>query len=141
MIPKDIRQQSGLVFFSVISVTWVLNFGFNQSAFLLDYMIVPYWWLVYIVLIPQFLISFRFNFQFVQNKDKVPELGKKFIISLSIKAALCILFLLPWLIDKDESSRPMVAHFFYVFFILLTVETGLLVSYLNRFDEEFKEEE
>lgn len=141
MIPSAYRRKSYFIFFSVITVAWVFNFAFNQSAFLIDYMVVPYWWLVYIVLIPQFLIAYFYTLKFATTKEKIPEVGKKFIITLTIRAGLCILFLLPWLIFKDESSRPMVGHFFYVFFLLLTVETGLLVSYLNGSVQEIKEEE
>ena len=141
MIPKTFRRQSLIIFFTVITIGWAINFGFIQSAFLLEYIYAPYWWLVYVVLIPQFLYSYFYCLKFATKKETIPDVGMKFIKSLSLKALLAILFLLPWIIYKDASSRPMVGHFFYVFFLLLIVETGLLVSYLNKFVPDFKEEE
>jgi hypothetical protein len=141
MILKTYRRQSLIIFFTVITIGWAVNFGFIQSAFLLDYIYAPYWWLVYVVLIPQFLFSYFYCLKFATKKETIPDVGKKFIIMLSLQGVLAILFLLPWLIYKDASSRPMVGHFFYVFFLLLIVETGLLVRYLNKFVPENSEEE
>ncbi len=135
------RKVSTISFLSVIVLVWTINFAFVQGAFLVDYIRLSYWWVIYPVLIPQFLIAYFYVLRKAANQKTLEEVGKKFIITLTLRMFLAILFLLPWLINKDETSRPMVGQFFFVFFPLLVVEIKLLVSYLNQSVPEFQEEE
>ncbi|MEO9533759.1 MAG: hypothetical protein ABJG68_02085 [Crocinitomicaceae bacterium] len=141
MIPSDYRKTSLISFFSVILIIWAINFAFIQGAFLTDYIRMPYWWAIYLFLIPQFLLAYFYVLKKAASKKTIPEVGKKFIITLTLRMFAAIIFLFPWLIEQDETSKPMVGQFFFVFFPLLVVEIKLLVSFLNTSVQDFSEEE
>ena len=101
----------------------------------------PYWWAIYLVLIPQFLISYFYVLKKASSHRTMGVVGRTYIMTLTLRMFLAIIFLFPWLIVKDETSKPMVGQFFFVFFPLLVVEIKLLVSYLNQSVPEIKEEE
>jgi phosphatidylglycerophosphate synthase len=135
------RKISYISFLSVIVLIFAINFAFVQGAFLTDYIRMPYWWAIYLVLIPQFLISYFYILKKASSHKTMAVVGKKYIMTLTLRMFLAIIFLFPWLIVKDETSKPMVGQFFFVFFPLLVVEIKLLVSYLNQSVPEIKEEE
>ena len=101
----------------------------------------PYWWTIYLFLVPQFLLSYFYVLKKAASKATMPEVGKKYVITLTLRMLAALIFLFPWLIVKDETSKPMVGQFFFVFFPLLVVEIKLLVSFLNSSVQDFSEEE
>ena len=135
------QKKSLLVFISVLLIIWAVNFAFIQGAFLSNYIRIENWWLVYLILIPQFLISYYFVQKKAGVQAKIPDVGKVFILTLTLRMILALCYLGPWLFFKDETSRPMVGQFFYVFFSLLIVEISLLVSYLNQSVLEIEKDE
>ncbi len=97
------------------------------------------WWLSYVYLMPVTIIGITL---FYKKFEKEPKSAiKTFFVYSIIKMFGALILLLPWLIDKQDFSRPMVAQFFIVFFPYLLVETILLVRLLNQsFDEKIKNE-
>ena len=86
-------------------------------------------WLNYAFLFSLALMGLFIIFQrYLINKDSV---GKNFFAYVVIKMIASIVFLSSWLLNRDDSTRPMVYHFFCVFFPLLIVETLVLVRLLN----------
>ena len=128
--------------FLVISFTlFGLHFGLVELN-LFPNLQISKWWLNYIFLIPLsatglYLVAYRYR-----KTSKVTSIGKNYILYTVLKMILAILFLLPWLLTKSDTSRPMVIHFFIAFFPFLLVETILLVRLLNTpLDENLKNEE
>ena len=102
----------------------------------------PYWYLSYAFLVPISFLGIQIIIKRYQKSKKVTSIGKNYIAYTALKMILAIIFLLPWLLNKDETSKPMVIHFFVVFFPFLLVETILLVRLLNTpLDEKIKNEE
>lgn len=103
---------------------------------------IEYWYLNYVYLIPisffgLYLIAYRYK-----KSEKITSIGKNYIAYTALKMIFAIIFLMPWLMNKDETTKPMVIHFFIVFFPFLLVETILLVRLLNApLDEKNKNEE
>jgi general stress protein CsbA len=86
-------------------------------------------WLIYLFLVPLTLAGIYF----IQKKHLADSksVGKNFFIYMIAKMVLTLLFLSPWLVYKDEFSRPMVYQFFAIFFPLLFMETFVLIKLLN----------
>jgi phosphatidylglycerophosphate synthase len=141
MILSDYRRVSLISFFTVSLILWSINFAFVKGVFLTDYIKAPYWWTIYLFLIPQFLLSYFYVLKKASKKATVPDVGKKYMITLTLRMFAAIIFLFPWLLIKDPTSKPMVGQFFFVFFPLLMVEVKLLVSFLNSSGQDFLEEE
>jgi peptidoglycan/LPS O-acetylase OafA/YrhL len=88
-----------------------------------------YFWLIHLFLIPMTLGALFF---IVRANEKNPKsVGKSFFIYIVIKMVLIFAFLSPWLITKNDFSRPMVYQFFAVFFPLLFMETFVLIKLVN----------
>ncbi len=86
-------------------------------------------WLIHLFLTPLTLVAIYFIQQRHATDSK--SVGKNFFIYMIAKMLLTLLFLSPWLIYKDEFSRPMVYQFFAIFFPLLFMETFVLIKLLN----------
>ena len=109
---------------------------------LLDEFELSNWWLNYVFLVPVTVLGLYFVPLKYRKTGKVSAIGKGFVVYTAIKMILSILFLLPWLLNKDSSSKPMVIQFFSVFFPFLLIETFLLIRLLNsQFAEKNKNEE
>ncbi|NRA10376.1 MAG: hypothetical protein HRT57_00300 [Crocinitomicaceae bacterium] len=86
-------------------------------------------WMIYLFIIPITLIAIYFiHKSFIKNSKSV---AKNFFIYMMVKMIFTFAFLSPWLVWKDEFSRPMVFQFFAIFFPLLFAETFVLVKMLN----------
>ena len=100
------------------------------------------WFFVYLFLIPVSVAGLYFIQKRYEKSKKITSIGKNYLVYTTFKMILSVVFLLPWLLNKDESSKPMVINFFIVFFPFLLVETWLLVRLLNNpLDEKMKNEE
>ena len=86
-------------------------------------------WLIHLFLTPLTLVGIYF----IQKKHAIDSksVGKNFFIYMIAKMVLTLLFLSPWLMYKDEFSRPMVYQFFAIFFPLLFMETFVLIKLVN----------
>ena len=97
------------------------------------------WWLTHIYLGPVTIFGITLFFRKFEKEPKAAI--RTFFVYSIIKMFGALLLLMPWLINKGDFSRPMVAQFFIVFFPYLLVETILLVRLLNQsFDEKIKNE-
>lgn len=99
------------------------------------------WWMNYVMLVPLTAGGLYFITHSYTKSGKITSIGKNYIAYTVIKMVLSMAFLLPWLLNKDASSKPMVAQFFSIFFPFLLVETILLVRLLNTPLGEKKENE
>ncbi len=86
-------------------------------------------WLIYLFLVPLTLGGLYFIHRASKKTDN--SVSKGFFIYMVVKMILVLLFFTPWLIYKDEFSRPIVYQFFLVFFPLLFMETYVLIKLVN----------
>jgi len=87
------------------------------------------YWLIYVYMVPLTIMA---QYYLVREfKKSKGSLGKNFMIYMVIKTVTSIMFLSPWLFNKDEFSRPIVYQFFLLFFPVLFIETWMLVRLLN----------
>ncbi len=78
---------------------------------------------------------------FIQRNDTT-LIGKGFMVFIVIKLFASLAFLLPFLLDQDETTRPFVYQFFGVFFPVLLVETMLILQIIKFVDgQKSKNEE
>ncbi len=68
---------------------------------------------------------------FAIQKNDESLIGKGFLAFTILKMIGALLFLVPWLNNQDEFTRPFVYQFFAVFFPVLFVETYLIVRILK----------
>lgn len=60
-------------------------------------------------------------------------IGKTFLAFSTFKIIGGFLFLLPWILHKDESSYPFIIQFFIVYFLYLTTEAIIFIRfYLSK---------
>lgn len=60
-------------------------------------------------------------------------IGKTFLAFSTFKIIGGFLFLLPWILNKDESSYPFIIQFFIVYFLYLTAEALIFIRfYLSK---------
>ena len=86
-------------------------------------------WLIHLFLTPLTVIAiYLIQKGYAKNSKSV---GKNFFVYMIAKMLLTFVFLSPWLLTKDEFSRPMVYQFFAIFFPLLFMETFVLIKLLN----------
>ena len=141
---SDVSKQKPIFSFFIISLgAFIVHFGIWFLKGSPIEMLTPrHWYLVYAFMIPTSVIGLYFIKMRFDKSQKITSIGKNYIAYTVLKMILAIVFLLPWLLNKDESSRPMVITFFTVFFPFLLVETILLVRLLNTpLDEKVKNEE
>ena len=123
--------------FLLIGLVQFLKGGFNDSEFFSQE-----WYWIFVFLIPLSFSGIFFIQKRYEKTKKITSIGKNYLFYTVLKMILSVVFLLPWLLNKDESSKPMVITFFIIFFPFLLVETWLLVRLLNNpFDEKVKNEE
>lgn len=73
---------------------------------------------------------------FLIHKNDDSLIGKGFLAFTVIKILGSFVFLLPWLMEQDEFTRPFVYQFFAVFFPTLLVETMVILKFVNVIEEE-----
>ena len=73
---------------------------------------------------------------FLIHKNDDSLIGKGFLVFTIIKILGSLMFLLPWLIDQDEYTRPFVYQFFAVFFPTLLIETLVILKVISAIDSE-----
>lgn len=128
------------LFFLVAAICLAINAYLMLSGIFSNFEISD-WWMSYVFLIPVTAGGLYFITRSYTKSRKITSIGKNYIAYTVIKMVLSMAFLLPWLLNKDASSKPMVAQFFCIFFPFLLVETILLVRLLNTPLGEKKENE
>ena len=73
---------------------------------------------------------------FLIHKNDDSMIGKGFLAFTVIKILGSFMFLLPWLMDQDGSTRPFVYQFFAVFFPTLLVETMVILRVITAIEDE-----
>ena len=73
---------------------------------------------------------------FLIHKNDDTLIGKGFLAFAVIKILGSFAFLLPWLMDQDEFTRPLVYQFFAVFFPTLLVETIVILKVVTAIEDE-----
>jgi hypothetical protein len=137
---KNLVKKTTLPFLSTSLIILVIHGSLVNLSVFPDYNL-SFWWLIYAGLIPISLLGLGLIAHVYNKTKKVSSIGKNYMLYTFVKMVFSLLILLPWLINKDETSKPMVAQFFLVFFPFLLVETILLVKLLNTsFDEKNKNE-
>ncbi len=106
---------------------------------LLEYVLPPIYTQFKVVYIYLFLLSLSILgtiaiFAIAKNDDSL--IGKGFLAFTMIKIFGSLAFLLPFLMDQDDSTRPFVYQFFGVFFPSLLVETLVILKMTNHIDQE-----
>lgn len=87
-------------------------------------------WKIYLFIVP---LTFLGLFYIISKYKKDDTSMVKTFMGYSVaKIMASILFLFPWIIDKDVSSRPIIIQFFAIFFLILLMETRFLVLILNN---------
>ncbi|MFK8043927.1 MAG: hypothetical protein AB8B72_00425 [Crocinitomicaceae bacterium] len=69
---------------------------------------------------------------FLIQKNDETLIGKGFLALIVIKLFASITFLLPFLLDQDESTRPFIYQFFAVFFPVLIIETFIILQMVKH---------
>lgn len=131
-------------FISIFLVVAFLLFLIHLALTLLvleDSQKIGTWWLSYVYLIPITVIGLFMVIVNYGKTRKLSSIGKTYLLYTVIKMVGAVALLLPWLLFKDETSKPMVFHFFAVFLPFLLIETILIVKLLNiSLDEKNKNE-
>lgn len=73
---------------------------------------------------------------FLIHKNDDSLIGKGFLAFAVIKILGSFVFLLPWLMNQDEFTRPFVYQFFAVFFPTLLVETMVILKVVSAIENE-----
>jgi hypothetical protein len=131
-------------FISIFLITAIILFLIHLVVTLIaleDTYTVGFWWLSYAYLVPITILGFYMVIGKYGKTGKISSVGKSYLLYTGIKMLGAIGLLLPWLLFKDDSSKPMVIHFFAVFLPFLFIETLLIVKLLNTsFEEKNKNE-
>lgn len=86
-------------------------------------------WRIYVFLIPVTFLGIFYIYKSFK-KDHTSVI-KSFMILTIVKMIGSLAFLAPWLLYKDEFSRPFAIQFFMIFFPILLLETLILVKMIN----------
>ncbi len=78
---------------------------------------------------------------FLIHKNDDSLIGKGFLAFTIIKIMGSFVFLLPYLMDQDDFTRPFVYQFFGVFFPSLFVETYVILRLLKVVDKQNAKDE
>ena len=73
---------------------------------------------------------------FLIHKNDDTLIGKGFLAFAVIKILGSFVFLLPWLMDQDDFTRPLVYQFFAVFFPTLLVETMVILKVVSAIEDK-----
>jgi len=87
-------------------------------------------WKIYLFLIPITILGIVY-INYSNKKDPTSTI-KSITLLLLVKMIGSLLFLAPWIIEKNELTKPMVMQFFAVFFPILLIETVSLIQLLNN---------
>ena len=123
-------RKTTLPFLIVSLLLLITHFAIIKSDVLANYIVDDWYW-NYVFLVPVSLIGLGIVAHRFKKTEKITSIGKNYIAYTVLKMIFAIVFLLPWLLNKDESSKPMVIQFFAIFFPFLLVETILLIRLLN----------
>lgn len=96
----------------------------------------PQVWLIYLFLIP--ITLFVILYIYFHFKKDHTSVVKSFMFATIIKMLGAIGFLLPWILYKDLTTRPMIVQFFVVFFPFLMAEIRFLVKMLGVLPEKIE---
>ena len=112
---------------------------------ILEYVLPPVYFQFQIIYIYIFLGGFSlagFAAIFAIQKSDDSLVSKGFLAFTVLKMVGALLFLVPWITNQDEFTRPFVYQFFAVFFPTLLIETWLILSLLkiNEVEKEQKEQ-
>ena len=73
---------------------------------------------------------------FLIHKNDDSLIGKGFLVFAIIKILGSFVFLLPWLMNQDDFTRPFVYQFFAIFFPTLLVETMVILRVVTAIEDE-----
>ena len=139
---NDPRIRKTVIPFLIVSVILFVANAILIMTDLFEKVVIKDWFWNYVFLVPVSLVGLAFIAGKYYQSQKITSIGKNYILYTVVKMVLAVVFLLPWLLHKDDSSKPMVIQFFAIFFPFLLVETILLVRLLNTpLDEKIKNEE
>ncbi|MFK8039630.1 MAG: hypothetical protein AB8B74_15165 [Crocinitomicaceae bacterium] len=85
---------------------------------------------IYVFLLILSLLGTWAIYAISRNDDSL--LGKGFLVFTTIKILGSLVFLLPFILSKDESTKPFVYQFFAVFFPSLIVETMVILQLVKQ---------
>ncbi len=88
------------------------------------------YWRIYAFLVPITFLGIVYIYS--KFKKDNGSVIKSFMILSIVKMLGSLTFLLPWLLYKDEYSRPFVIQFFLIYFPILFFETAILVKMINQ---------
>ncbi len=89
---------------------------------------------IYVFLIVLSVVGVSLLFLVSKNDDTL--IGKGYLSYSVIKILSSAVFLLPWVLNKDELTRPFVYQFFGVFFPSLIIETSIILKLINQKSSE-----
>ncbi|PZE16661.1 hypothetical protein DNU06_12465 [Putridiphycobacter roseus] len=89
---------------------------------------------IYLFLLPLSLLGTLAIFYIHKTDDSL--IGKGFLAFTVIKILGSFVFLLPFLMDQDDFTKPFVYQFFAVFFPSLIVETFVILRMVNIVEAE-----
>ena len=130
---------------SLLTILFLFLIGLGGVHFLIANYILPEGYaqfqIVYIYLFLGVLSLAGFAAIFAIQKSDDSLVGKGFLAFTILKMVGSLLFLIPWITNQDEFTRPFVYQFFGVFFPTLLVETWLILRLLkiNEAKKEQKE--
>lgn len=91
-------------------------------------------WLIYYFLVPIEVLGVLFIAK--RFHVKKTSVMNNFMFLMMVKMLGAILFLYPWIYQKDEFTRPFIYQFFIVFFLFLIAEVTFIVRLLAQSDEK-----
>lgn len=68
---------------------------------------------------------------FLVSKNDETLIGKGFLTYTVIKILGSLVFLLPWLLNQDDFTKPFIYQFFGIFFPTLILETLVILRLVN----------
>lgn len=92
---------------------------------------------IYAFLLPLSILGTIGIFAISKNDDSL--IGKGFLVFTMLKIFGSLTFLLPFILNQDESTRPFIYQFFGIFFPSLFIETIIILKMVNFIDNENKE--
>jgi len=127
---------------SIFSLFLFLIFIAGIHILLLDYVLPEDYMQIQVIYIYVFLGLFSIigmGAIFLIQKNDETLIGKGFLVFSVLKVLGSFLFLLPWILNKDETTKQFIYQFFGVFFPTLIFETFMILKLVNQIEVEKKE--
>ena len=136
---KQIQMKNNTLKTALSTLFIFFVFTAGVHLMLLEYVLPEIYKQIQVVYIYVFLIVLSVvgvSLLFLVSKNDDTLIGKGYLSYSVIKILSSAVFLLPWVLNKDELTRPFVYQFFGVFFPSLIIETSIILKLINQKSSE-----